>query len=66
MNEDNSRKGLDFIEAFALILITLKLCGVIAWGWVWVLAPLWIPAVIFVGITVFALVVKKVVQRDGE
>ena len=25
----------------ALIFITLKLCGVIDWSWIWVLAPLW-------------------------
>lgn len=26
----------------AIIFTTLKLCGVIAWSWVWVLSPLWI------------------------
>ena len=26
--------------------IVLKLCGVIAWPWVWVLAPLWIGVII--------------------
>jgi len=29
-----------------LIFMTLKLCGVIAWSWVWVFAPIWIPIVI--------------------
>jgi hypothetical protein len=24
------------------VFIVLKLCGVITWKWVWVLAPLWI------------------------
>ncbi len=29
-----------------IALIALKLCGVIAWPWVWVLTPLWIGAII--------------------
>jgi hypothetical protein len=29
-----------------VIFITLKLCGVIAWSWVWVLAPFWIGSVV--------------------
>jgi hypothetical protein len=30
--------------------IVLKLCGVIAWSWWWVLAPFWIPLVIVAGV----------------
>lgn len=30
---------------FVLFLV-LKLCGVIAWSWWWVFAPLWIPVVL--------------------
>lgn len=26
-----------------LVFVTLKLTGVIAWSWLWVLAPFWIP-----------------------
>lgn len=36
------RKGIGFTGLLTLIFITLKLCGVISWSWVWVLAPLWI------------------------
>ena len=25
-----------------VVFVTLKLCGVITWSWLWVLAPLWI------------------------
>ena len=34
---------LGMCQALTLLFIALKLCGVIAWSWVWVLAPLWIP-----------------------
>lgn len=32
-----------FIFALALTFIILKLTAVIAWGWLWVLAPIWGP-----------------------
>ena len=32
---------IGFLGLLALIFITLKLTGYIAWSWVWVLAPLW-------------------------
>jgi hypothetical protein len=38
-----------FMGALALLFIGLKLGGVIAWSWLWVLSPLWIGfAVVFV------------------
>lgn len=32
-----------FTTLLTILFITLKLCNVISWSWVWVLAPLWIP-----------------------
>ena len=41
--ENSTRKnGMGFTSVLTLIFITLKLCSVISWSWVWVLAPLWI------------------------
>ena len=37
---------MGFCEVLTLILITLKLTGVIAWSWSWVLLPM-IPAILF-------------------
>ena len=44
-NRDHNGAGGSsfFLSALALILITLKLTGVIAWSWWWVTAPLWGP-----------------------
>ncbi len=33
--------------AFGIALIGLKLAGIISLGWVWVLAPLWVPVFLF-------------------
>lgn len=32
-----------FMGLLTILFIGLKLGGVIAWSWVWVLAPLWLP-----------------------
>lgn len=38
-----SSGGIGFCGLLAIAFIVLKLCKVIDWSWVWVLAPLWIP-----------------------
>lgn len=40
--------NIGFIGILTLIFITLKLCNVIAWSWIWVLSPLWIGVIIIV------------------
>lgn len=49
------------VIALTVLFIALKLCGVITWSWVLVLAPLWICAlaagVVLLGILVY--IVKK-------
>ena len=35
-----------FPTLLTIAFIVLKLCNVIAWSWLWVLAPLWIPIAI--------------------
>lgn len=43
-----------------LIFITLKLTGHIAWSWLWVLSPFWIPVSIVAVLTLITLVIKYV------
>ena len=53
---------------FALLgvaFVVLKLCGVIAWSWLWVTSPFWIGAILwvfmFIGATLaFAYINKRV------
>lgn len=40
--------SIGFWGLLALVFIVLKLVGVITWSWLWVLAPIWIPAVILI------------------
>jgi hypothetical protein len=46
--------GINFFGILAIVFITLKLTGYIAWSWWWVLAPLWMPLPVFLGI--FAII----------
>ncbi len=36
-----SNNGIGFLSLLGLTFIILKLCGVITWSWIWVLAPFW-------------------------
>lgn len=52
MNESSGGVGLAGLLGIAFII--LKLCGVIAWSWWWVLAPFWIPlAIVIVAAIIF-------------
>lgn len=58
---------MPFLAGLALLFIGLKLSGIIAWPWLWVLAPLWMPNVfvlsIFVVIVLSATVIALVKSR---
>lgn len=50
--------GIGFLPLLAIVFIVLKLTGVIAWSWLWVLSPIiaivaiWL--VVFFGLLAFA------------
>lgn len=39
---NNSTGGIGFVSALQIAFIVLKLCRVIDWPWIWVLAPTWV------------------------
>ncbi len=45
-NSKNVTVNFPIVGVLGLIFITLKLTGHIAWSWLWVLAPFWIPLAI--------------------
>ena len=58
MKENSSKascKGMGLGSFLTILFIILKLCHVIDWAWVWVLAPAWISAGLVVLILVFCL-----------
>ena len=65
--KNTSSVSIGFTGLLGLVFIILKLCGVISWSWLWVLAPLWIPlalalvvlGVIFIGAAIASGSYKK-------
>ena len=45
-NTQTQTGGIGFLGLLAIVFITLKLTGYIAWSWWWVLSPLWAPFVV--------------------
>ena len=52
MESETVVRGPGFASLLTLLFIALKLTGIIAWPWVWVLAPLWIGFIVAVLIAV--------------
>lgn len=57
MNDKQASDGIGFTDLLTVAFIVLKLCGVIAWSWWWVLSPLWISAIGWVILLMIALLI---------
>lgn len=51
--------GISFSGLLLVAFIVLKLTGVIAWSWWWVLAPFWIPVVLILLVLGVILIINK-------
>ena len=52
-----TKGGVSFISLLQIAFIVLKLCKVIKWSWLWVLAPTWIPlALVLIAAIIIALI----------
>lgn len=56
---ENYTIDLSFFGIVAIVFIILKLAGVIAWPWIWVLSPLWIGLILLAIISAVAIIVMK-------
>lgn len=54
MSNSNSSGGIGIGGVLLIVFIVLKLCGVIAWSWWWVLSPLWIPIALWLAVVAIA------------
>lgn len=53
---------LTFLDLLQVAFIVLRLCGVIRWRWLWVLAPLWGP----VAVAVVLIIVSWMTSGRGK
>ena len=54
---NSSSGGIGFAGLLTILFIGLKLGGVIAWSWLWVLSPLWISLALTLGLLVLFVVI---------
>ena len=51
--------SVGFCDLLTICFVVLKLCKVITWSWVWVLAPLWIPIAIALVLGILYIIFDK-------
>lgn len=56
-SSNRSSGGIGFGGLLSIVFIVLKLCGVIHWSWLWVLAPLWMPTAIVLFVLIIILII---------
>lgn len=56
-NNAGARGGIGFCGLLTIAFVVLRLCGVIRWRWIWVLAPVWISAAVFVVAAIISVTV---------
>lgn len=62
-NNGGSAGGVGFVGLLQILFIALKLCKVIKWSWLWVLAPMWISTGLVIIILAIAMVVIKTKKK---
>lgn len=60
-----SNGGISFLGMLTILFIGLKLGKVIAWSWLWVLSPIWIPIVLILAALIVILIVAGIVKIFG-
>ena len=55
---DNSGQ---FVFQLTIAFVVLKLCGVIDWGWGWVVSPIWITIVL-----AFLVAIILAIKKDSD
>ena len=62
-NSSTQSGGIGFFGLLAIVFITLKLTGYIAWSWWWVLAPLWAPLAVVLMIFLIIVIIAAIVGK---
>lgn len=62
-NKNTTVKTVGFSGLLAIAFIVLKLCGVIAWSWLWVLSPLWIAFLLKLVVVLIVMVIALIANR---
>lgn len=64
-NTSGGGGGIGFMGMLAIVFIALKLMKVITWSWWWVLAPLWVPVLMFMCMVVILSFLESKQNKNG-
>ena len=62
--KSNNSGGIGFAGLLTVLFVGLKLTGFVAWSWVWVLAPLWLPIGFVVSISLIAFLLSMIFLKE--
>lgn len=62
-NTNAAGGGIGFFGLLTIVFIVLKLTKVIAWSWLWVLAPLWGSIVLVLALVILGLAITLLVTK---
>ena len=57
MSNEEKGGGVGVLAVVGIVFIILKLCKLINWSWIWVLAPFWAPTALVIIIIVIAFII---------
>lgn len=63
MDNNTSTGSIGICTVLFLIFLVLKLTGTIAWSWLWVLAPIWIPVAFWLIIVIVSILIGIIASR---
>ena len=70
MEDNNSNRsvsgGIGFSGLLTIVFIVLKLCNVIDWSWLWVLAPLWISFALGIIILIVVVILQVIIEKNDR
>jgi len=61
-SSESSSGGIGFTGLLTVLFVGLKLTNVIAWPWLWVLSPLWIPLLSLIIILIIGGIVAALLK----
>lgn len=63
-SNSSSCEGPSILGLIGVLFVGLKLTGHIAWPWIWVLAPFWIPFAIALILILLAVILSATIDRS--
>lgn len=63
MSDKEKGGGVGILTVIGIVFIILKLCKLITWSWIWVLAPFWTPVVLVIIIIIIAVIKNWIDDR---